>query len=63
MGRVSAASSSTLPPDVTHAAVEADEAVAQGRLPAAGLAGEARDLAVRDLEGDAVEGVDIARHA
>ena len=36
--------------DVAHAAVEADEAVAQRGLAAARLAGEAHDLAVGDLE-------------
>ena len=33
----------------------------EGRLAAAGLAGEAHDLAVGDLERDAVESLDVAR--
>ena len=44
---------------VAHAAVEADEAVAEGRLAAARFAGQAHDLAVGDVEADAVEGVDV----
>ena len=47
-------------PDVLHAAVEADEALAERRLAAAGLAREPDDLAVRDREGDAVDGLHVA---
>ena len=37
-----------------------DQAVAQGRLAAARLAGQAHDLAVGDLERHPVEGLDVA---
>ena len=56
----SAPSSSTRPPTWLHPAVEADEALRERRLAAAGLAGEPGDLAVRDRERDAVDGVHVA---
>jgi hypothetical protein len=48
------------PLDVAHAAVEADEALGERRLAAAGLAGEPHDLAVRDAERDPVERLAVA---
>lgn len=45
---------------VPHPAVEADEGLAQGGLAAAGLARQAQDLAVRQVEADAVQGPDLA---
>src|SRR5262249_21367945 len=47
--------------DVAHSPVEPDQALAQRRLPAARLARDAHDLAVRDREGDAVERVHVTR--
>jgi hypothetical protein len=47
--------------DVLHPPVDPDQAVAERRLAAARLAGQAHDLAVGDLEGDPVERLDVAR--
>ena len=46
--------------DVAHARVEADQALPERRLAAAGLAGEPHDLAVRERERDAVERLHVA---
>ena len=46
--------------DVAHAAVEVGQALAERGLAAAGLAGQAHDLAVSDAERDAVERLDVA---
>ena len=45
---------------VLHAAVEPDQALAERRLPAARLSGEAHDLPVGDREGHAVERLHVA---
>jgi hypothetical protein len=45
---------------VAHAAVQPDQALAERRLAAAGLAREPHDLAVVDFERDAVERPDVA---
>ena len=47
--------------DVTHPAVEANQALAERRLATARLAGQAHDLAVRHVERDAVERFHVAR--
>ena len=46
--------------DDAHPPVEPDQALAERRLAAAGLARETHDLAVCDGEGDAVERLDVA---
>jgi hypothetical protein len=46
--------------DETHAPVEPDQALAEGGLAAAGLAGQAHDLAVRDGEAHVVERLHVA---
>src|SRR5262245_50167398 len=45
--------------DQPHAAVEADETLAERRLAAARLAGKSHDLAVGDVEADVVERPDV----
>ena len=56
-------SSSTVPADVLHPAVQADEAVAERGLAAARLARQAHDLAVGDLERGAIDRLHVAREA
>ncbi len=48
------------PPFYAHPSVEPDQALAERRLAASGLAGEAHDLAVGNGEGDTVERLDVA---
>src|SRR5918993_1505522 len=48
------------PADVAHAAVQPDQALAQGRLAAAGLAGQPDQLAVANGEADPVQGLHVA---
>ena len=48
------------PGDMAHPPVETDEALGERRLAAAGLARQPGDLAVRDLEGDAVDRLHVA---